>query len=75
MKYGSNGNTLRIDGDQVHGRFGYSLASLDFNLDGISDLAVGLPTSGDTFTSLTTLTRLSTSQAKFTFILARGVKD
>ena len=35
-----------LDGVDVYGRFGSSCAVLDFNLDGIQDLAVGAPSNG-----------------------------
>jgi hypothetical protein len=34
---------LRAPGGAVHGRFGWSTAVLDFNLDGVDDLAVSAP--------------------------------
>lgn len=40
----SNFKTIQIiDGDQVGASFGYTLAKLDFNGDGLLDLAVGAP--------------------------------
>ena len=48
VRYG-NQKVVNLTGTTVHGRFGYSLASLDFNLDGITDLVVGAPLSGDDF--------------------------
>jgi hypothetical protein len=37
---------LILQGDAPHGRFGWSMASIDINQDGIDDLAISTPTSG-----------------------------
>jgi len=44
---GGAGATITLNGDQKHARFGWSLACLDFNQDGIDDLVVGAPSSSD----------------------------
>eukprot|EP01113_Clastostelium_recurvatum_P006980 TRINITY_DN1320_c0_g1_i1.p1 TRINITY_DN1320_c0_g1~~TRINITY_DN1320_c0_g1_i1.p1 ORF type:complete len:907 (+),score=269.70 TRINITY_DN1320_c0_g1_i1:97-2817(+) len=35
-----------VHGDEPHSRFGWSVAVLDFNADGVKDLVVGAPSSG-----------------------------
>eukprot|EP00750_Incisomonas_marina_P002215 INCI12155.2.p1 GENE.INCI12155.2~~INCI12155.2.p1 ORF type:complete len:828 (-),score=116.71 INCI12155.2:164-2647(-) len=41
----TNTTTSVLQGPMAHGRFGWSLAALDFNLDGVDDLCVGAPMS------------------------------
>eukprot|EP01062_Namystynia_karyoxenos_P061066 TRINITY_DN52_c0_g1_i1.p1 TRINITY_DN52_c0_g1~~TRINITY_DN52_c0_g1_i1.p1 ORF type:complete len:920 (+),score=309.51 TRINITY_DN52_c0_g1_i1:102-2762(+) len=43
IKYG-NGSTAVLDGATTHGRFGWELAVVDLNKDGVDDLAVSAPT-------------------------------
>lgn len=40
------GSGLLIEGDAEYGRLGFALATLDFNADGITDLAASTPTLG-----------------------------
>lgn len=40
-----DGSEVLLTGNMTHGRFGWSLACLDYNLDGVQDLVVGAPAS------------------------------
>ncbi|EGG22678.1 glycosylphosphatidylinositol phospholipase D [Cavenderia fasciculata] len=52
--FGNDGNadianvaSGKVCGTEVHARFGWAIAALDFNLDGVMDLAVGAPSSSN----------------------------